>query len=47
MYLAELKGLKVEAADVGNVYLEAYTKESSTSLQARISENEKGMPWLS
>ena len=27
MFLAELNGLKVEAADVGNAYLEAYTKE--------------------
>ena len=27
MLLAELNGLKVEAADVGNAYLEAYTKE--------------------
>jgi len=27
MLLAELNGLKVEAANVGNAYLEAYTKE--------------------
>ena len=27
MFLAELNGLKVEAADVGNAYLEAYAKE--------------------
>jgi hypothetical protein len=27
IFLAKLKGLKVEAADVGNAYLEAYTKE--------------------
>jgi hypothetical protein len=27
MLLAELNGLKVEAVDVGNAYLEAYTKE--------------------
>jgi hypothetical protein len=27
MFLAELNGLKVEAADVGNAYLEAFTKE--------------------
>jgi hypothetical protein len=27
MFLAKLNGLKVEAADVGNAYLEAYTKE--------------------
>jgi hypothetical protein len=27
MLLAELNGLKVEAADIGNAYLEAYTKE--------------------
>jgi hypothetical protein len=27
MFLAELNGLKVEATDVGNAYLEAYTKE--------------------
>jgi hypothetical protein len=27
MLFAELNGLKVEAADVGNAYLEAYTKE--------------------
>lgn len=27
MLLAKIKGMKVEAADVGNAHLEAYTKE--------------------